>query len=306
MATKRDYYEILGINKSATDAEIKSAYRKLARAHHPDVDKTTGAAERFKEISEAYQVLSEPEKRKTYDQFGRSAFEPGAGAYGGANPFAGGGNPFGGFKTYSWSSKGGGPSQGFDFGGFADPFDLFEQIFGGFGGGQGFGQGFRPQPSYQMEISFDEAIHGADKEIQFQDERGKIKRITIKVPAGVDNGTRIRFGEIEIVFRVKKNPDFIREGSDIFSEINVSVPDLVLGDIVEVKTIWGKVKLKIPAGTEPGSLIKIRDQGAPSLRGGKGDHYVRVRLEVPKKITSEEKNLYEKLANLKGKKKTWF
>ena len=309
MATKKDYYEILGVSKSASEAELKSAYRKLARSHHPDIDKSAGAAEKFKEISEAYQVLSDPGKRKTYDQFGHDAFTPGQGFPGGAQ----GGNPFGGgFKTYSYSSSGGNPFQGFE-----DPFDLFEQIFGGGNPFSGFGgQAYRRSPTYQLEISFEEAIHGTSKEVQIPGENGRGKRMNLKVPAGVDNGTRMRFEGLDIVFRVGRNKEFLREGSDIFSEIDLTVPQIVLGDIVEVNTVWGKVNLKIPAGTEPGSLIRIKDKGAPNLQragsprsaggAGKGDHYVRVKLEVPKKLSAEEKNLYEKLLSLKSKKKSWF
>lgn len=304
MATKRDYYEILGVTKSASDAEIKSAYRKLARSHHPDIDKSTGAAEKFKEISEAYQVLSDAGKRKTYDQFGAEAFAPGGGASGG-NPFAGGGNPFGGgFKSYSYSSAGGNPFEGFE-----DPFDLFEQIFGGGNPFSGFGggQAYRRTPTYQLDLSFDEAIHGTTKEVQIPDESGRGRKMTIKVPAGVDNETRMRFEGIDLIFRVKRHPTFLREGSDIFSEVSLSIPQLVLGDVVEVETAWGKVNLKIPAGTESGSLIRIKDKGVVNLRrAGKGDHYVRVKLEVPKKLSAEEKNLYEKLLSLKSHKKGWF
>jgi DnaJ-class molecular chaperone len=140
---KKDFYTTLGVSKNATEAEIKTAYRRLARQHHPDVDKSEGSAEKFKEISEAYQILSDPNKRRTYDQFGSQAFEPGAGPAGG-NPFAGAqGNPFGGF-SYSWSSSSGQP--------FVDPFDLFEQIFGG-GFAQEFAQGFRRRQTYQMDLS---------------------------------------------------------------------------------------------------------------------------------------------------------
>lgn len=303
MATKRDYYEVLGVPKTASDAEVKSAYRKLARQHHPDIDKSPGAAERFKEISEAYQVLSNAEKRKAYDQFGHAPFEPGGGF--GA---AGAGNPFGGFRSYTYS--GGGPQVDFDFGGFADPFDLFEQIFGmgGFGGaGNPFGQSYRRNPTYQMEISFDEAVTGVTKDVEIVDTQGKRKRMSIKVPAGVDNGTRMRFEGVDIVFRVGRHPEFLREGADIFSEITLVIPQIVLGNVVEVSTVHGKVNLKIPAGTEPGSLIRIKGKGMPKLRGtGNGDHYVRVKLQVPQKLFKEEKELYEKLASLSSKKKGWF
>lgn len=309
---KRDYYEILGLKKGASADEIKSAYRKLARQHHPDIDKSAGATERFKEISEGYQVLSDPQKKQTYDQFGHAAFTPGGGG-GQGNPF-GAGNPFGG-RSYSWSSNQGGPKVEFDVGGFEDPFDLFEQIFGNMGGGSPFGGaspfgGFTRRPSYQMELMFDEAIHGVEKDVEIENRnaQGRVERkhLKIKVPAGVDNGTRMRFGDFDIVFHVARNSEFTREGADIFSEINVTVPQLVLGDLFEVNTVQGKVKVKVPPGTQPGSLVKLKGKGAPNIRGGHGDHYVRVNLQVPQSLSKEEKKLYEDLKDLSKKKKGWF
>ena len=298
MATKHDYYEILGISKGASDAEIKSAYRKLARKHHPDIDKSVGAAEKFKEISEAYQVLSDPQKKGAYDQFGHSAFDRSAG-FGAGEPFGGGG-----WKTYTWSG-GAGPNIQFDFGGFEDPFELFEQIFGG---GSPFGSAFRRRPTYSMDLKFDEAIHGVTKEIEVE-----TRRMKIKVPAGVDNGTRIRFGEIDIIFHVSRHPEFIREGADIFSEITVSIPQLVLGDTFEVNTVGGKVKVRVPPGTQPGSLVRLKGKGIVYLGGSThGDHYVRVNLEVPQNPSRQEKQLYEELYNLgnpsrgEARKKGWF
>ncbi len=317
--TKRDYYEILGVTKGASDADIKSAYRKLARKHHPDVDKTTGATERFKEIGEAYQVLSDPQKKQAYDQFGHAAFDRAAG-FGGGGAGAGGFNPFGGaggWQTYNWSSGGSGgagPNIQFDFGGFEDPFELFEQIFGSGGAGP-FGQSFRRRPTYQLSISFDEAVHGVTKEVEIESRNteGRLvrKRMKIKVPAGVDNGTKIRFGPsadgLDIIFNVGRNPQFLREGADIFSEITVNIPQLVLGDIFEVTTAQGKVKVRVPPGTQPGSLVKLKGKGAPRLGGsGFGDHYVRVNLDVPKNPSKQEKQLYEELKNLSSKKKSWF
>jgi DnaJ-class molecular chaperone len=305
---KKDFYEILGVSKSSSDAEIKTAYRKLAMKHHPDVDKSEGSDARFKEISEAYQVLSDPGKRKTYDQFGSAAFEPGN-AYSRGNPGAGG--PFGnsGF-SYSWSSNGGQNPFGE---GFADPFDLFEQIFGGGGFGDMFSQNFRRRQTYQLDLSFDEAVKGVTKEVEIErieGNRGEKRireRLKIKVPAGVDNGTRMRFGDVDIVFRVKNNPDFQRDGNDIFSDVTLSVPQAVLGDVIEVKTVTGKVKLKVPPGTQSGSLIRIKGKGILNLRGVAGDHFVRVKIQIPEHPSQEEKKLYEQLGNLKGsKKKNWF
>jgi len=295
---KKDYYEILGVSKSATEAEIKSAYRKLARQHHPDIDKSAGAGERFKEISEAYQILSDPQKKSSYDQFGH---------VGSSSPFGGSGNPFGG-QQYSWSSSGGNPNIQFDFGGFEDPFELFEQIFGG---GSPFGSAFRRHPTYQLNLSFDEAVNGVTKEVEIEsrNSQGRLvrKRMKIKVPPGVDNGTKMRFEEIDIVFNVSRNPEFLREGADIFSEITVTIPQLVLGDVFEVETVQGKVKVKVPHGTQPGSLVKLKGKGVTKLGGaGQGDHYVRVNLEVPKNPSKQEKQLYEELYNLQGKKKSWF
>ena len=247
---------------------------------------------------------------------GHAAFDRGAGM-GGGNPFEGGfnpfggaqggGNPFGGF-SYSWSSQGGqGGQPGFDF---EDPFDLFNQIFG-MGGGSPFGAGVRRRPTYSLSITFDEAIKGVEKdiEVEIRDDKGKTerKRLRIKVPSGVDDGTRMRFNDIDIIFRVSKSDQFLREGADIFTDASLAIPQIVLGDTIEIRTVSGAVKVKVPAATQPGSLIRIKGKGVANLRGGFGDHYVRVRLDIPKTLSAEEKRLYEQLATIKSsRKKGWF
>lgn len=313
MAAKKDFYEVLGVSKNATEAEIKSAYRKMARQHHPDVDKSPGAADKFKEISEAYQVISDPAKRKNYDQFGHAAFEQGNPFGGGAGPGAGGFNPFGnGGFSYSWSTGEGQGPQGNPFGGggFSDPFDLFEQIFGG-GLGSDFARGFRRRQTFRMELTFDEAVHGTQKTVEIErvegnDNKRIREKMNIKIPAGVDEGTRMRFGDVDIVFHIRDSNEFQREGSDIYTEATLAVPEVVLGTTIDVKTIHGKVKVKIPAGTQSGTLVKIKDKGVFSLKGKPGDHYVRVKVQIPTKLTAEEKNLYEQLLTNKDKKKGWF
>jgi DnaJ-class molecular chaperone len=290
MASEKDYYQILGVPKTATLDEIKKAYRKLALEYHPDRNKTKEAADKFKEVTKAYEVLSNAEKRKTYDQFGHAAFEQGAGQgpFGGSQggPFGGGqrGGQYGPF-TYTYSSGGGGAD--FDFGGFSDPFDIFEQFFGG---GSPFGSRSR-RPAYSLRISFDEAVHGAEKQVNIN---GKTQKI--KIPAGVDRGSRMRFGEYDVVFDVTPDPKFAREGYDIVSEKEISFPKAALGGEISVPTIDGEIKIRIPAGTQPETLIRLAGRGVQKIQGsGRGNHYVKIRVTIPKKLTKEQKDLLEKL-----------
>ena len=169
----------------------------------------------------------------------------------------------------------------------------------------------RRRPTYSLAISFEEAIKGTQKdiEVEIKTEKSKTerKRLRIKVPAGVDNGTRMRFDDIDIVFKVSKSDKFLREGSDIFTDTTLAIPQIVLGDTLEIETITGTVKVKIPPGTQPNSLVRIKGKGVDNMRGGFGDHYVRVRLDVPKSVSGEEKQLYEQLNALRSKKKKgWF
>lgn len=279
MAEKRDYYQILGISKNASPDEIKKAYRNLARKHHPDVDKSPDAEKKFKEINEAYQILSDPQKKTTYDQFGHSAFEPQAGGFPGAGQ--------GGFRTYTWTGNSG--DFGFDFGGFADPFDIFEMVFGQ---KSPFGRQARLS-RYVLNLSFMEAAHGIEKEIEIEGKRQKIK-----IPAGVDDGSEIRFSSFVIVCQVSYSSKFKRRGYDIISEEEISFSQAALGTVKNIETIDGNVKIRIPSGTQPGTQIRLRAQGIQKISGhGKGDHYVIIRIHVPSRLSSQQKRLLEEFEN---------
>ena len=289
-----DYYKVLGVSKSATAEEIKKAYRKLALQYHPDRNKTKEAADKFKEVNRAYEVLSDSQKRQTYDQFGAAAFEQG-GMGGAGGPFGGG---FGGYQqgpfTYTYSSQGG----GFDFGGFSDPFEIFEQFFGG---GNPFGGRTQRRPAYSLAIDFNDAVHGATKKVTIE---GKQK--TIQIPAGVDDGSRIRFDTYDIIIAVRPDGKFRREGYDIVIEKEISFSQAALGDQIEVDTIDGPVKIKIPSGTQPETLIRLKGRGVKYVRGsGKGDEYVRIKVTVPKNLTSKQKELLKEFDSSK-KKSGWF
>src|SRR3989338_6526111 len=284
---KTDYYQVLSVSKNATDAEIKSAYRQKARKHHPDVDKSPDAEKKFKEINEAYQVLSDPQKKSAYDQFGHGAFEQGGGGFGGAGS-GHGGNPFGGgFRTYTWSSSGGQGGQ--DFGGFADPFDIFEAFFGG---QSPFGRQAR-LPRYVINLDFMEAVLGTQKTIEIEGNRQKIK-----IPAGVDDGSEIKFSNYIIVCQVSTHSKFKRRGYDIVSEQEISFSKAALGIVEEINTIDGSVKIKIPSGTQPGTQIRLRGKGIKHVSSNQhGDHYVIIRIYVPSKLSREQKKLLEELEN---------
>lgn len=274
MATKQDYYQILGVPKNATAEEIKKAYRVLARKHHPDVDKSPGAEQKFKELNEAYQVLSDSQKKGAYDQFGHAAFEPGTGGFG-ASP--------GGFRTYTWSSG----DSNFDFGGFADPFDIFEMVFGQ---KSPFGRQAR-LPRYIINLDFMEAVNGTHKEVEVE---GKIQKI--KIPAGCDDGSEIRFSNFVLVCQVAPHPKFRRRGYDIISEHEVSFSKVALGTVEHIETIDGPIKIRIPAGTQPGTQIRLRGKGVRHVSGhGRGDHYVIIRIHVPTKINHHQKDLLQEL-----------
>lgn len=356
---KRDYYEVLGITKDADENDIKKAYRKLAHQYHPDVNKEDpNAADKFKEATEAYQVLSDPEKRAQYDQMGHAAFE----------------------------QQGFDPGQGFDFSNFGGLDDILEMMFGGgFGGRRSRSRG--PERgsdiSYQMEVEFSDAVfgrevqldlprtepcdacHGTGAEpgstaktcpnchgsgqVQFAQNtpfgrimtarpcercggtgtyiekpcrecggRGTVRRsrkVTIKVPAGVGDGTRLRLtgegeaglrggppGDLFVFIRVRPHRRYLREGQDLICEETISVPRAALGGTVQVETLDGdKQDLHVPAGTQSGTVLRIKGRGVPRLGGThRGDLLVRVSVEIPKRLSAKQRDLLKALAETMG------
>lgn len=294
MANK-DPYEALGVSKSATAQEIKKAYRKLSKQYHPDINKDAGADAKFKEISEAYEILSDDQKKAQYDQFGHT--DPNAGFGGGG--FGGGGAGFGG-------------------GGFED---IFESFFGG---------GRRRDPNapragqdmqYTMRLKFREAIFGKEVEISYRREEinektkereVKVKKLKLKVPAGVDDGQQMRVsnqgaagynggpnGDLYVVFDVIPDEFFERHGDDIYAEVPITFTQAALGAEIEVPTLHGNVRLKIPEGTQNGTNFRLRGKGAPRLqRSGHGDQHIQVRVVVPQKLTDAQRKAIKELAKV--------
>lgn len=278
-----DFYEVLGVSKSASDAEIKSAYRKLALKWHPDRNKTAEAADKFKEINKAFEVLSDPKKKQAYDQYGHDAFQrsgAGSASYGQQQ------GPF----SYTYTNFGGenSPFEGVDFGGFSDPFEIFEQFFGfqsPFAGG-----GRRQQRSvYAVELSFEEAVKGTEKQTVI-----KGKPHTIKIPAGVDNGMSIRFKDFDVQVKVRPSSTFRRDGQDIYIDKDISYRQATLGDVIRVATIEGSVQLKVRPGTRSGTMVRLKGEGIVyphSTR--KGDAYVIYRIAVPERVSAKARKLLE-------------
>jgi molecular chaperone DnaJ len=352
--SKRDYYEVLGVEQGASKDEIKKAYRKLSKKYHPDINKEADANEKFKEISEAYEVLSDEQKRAQYDRFGHT--DPNQG-FGGGGDFGGG---FGGFE------------------------DIFNTFFGG-GGGR------RRDPNapragadlqYTMSVTFEEAVFGKETDIEIPKEEecdtchgsgakpgtkpetckhcqgsgqlnveqntpfgrivnrrvchhchgtgkfikekcntcggnGKVqkrRKIHVKIPAGIDEGQQLRVsgqgepgvnggppGDLYVVFHVRPHEFFERDGDDIYCEMPITFVQSALGDEIEVPTLHGKVKLKVPAGTQTGTKFRLRGKGVPNVRGyGTGDQHIRVKVVTPTKLTDKQKELLREFADITG------
>jgi len=351
---KRDYYEVLGVARSASDDELKKAYRRLAVQCHPDRNPgDKHAEERFKEANEAYQVLSDPEKRAQYDRFGHAAFQ---------GPQAGGG--FGGFDF----------SQGFE--------DVFSDIFGDFfGTGRGRARSRTRRGDdlrYDLEIEFEEAARGTEKTVkiarlalceackgtrsrdgsgsrtcpncrgtgQVRTQQGffsisttcgscrgegsiisdpcpkcqgqgrvrKLQALSVRIPPGVDNGSRLKLrgegeagfasgaaGDLYVVIHVREHPMFTRQDNEVVVEVPVSFPQAALGVEIDVPTLDGKVKLKLPAGTQSGKVFRLKGKGFVDLHGyGRGDELVRVVVETPRRLSARQRELLEEFAKVSG------
>ena len=284
---KPDFYEVLGVKKGASKEEIKSAYRKMAMANHPDRNKAPDAEEKFKEINEAYEVLSNDQKKSAYDQYGHAAFDPSSGGFGGTTHTSQNG-PF----TYTWQGgQGGNPfgGQEFDFGGFSNPFDIFEQFFGG---NVNAGSQRRQMPTYKIQISFLDAANGCEKEVDIDG-----RRKSIKIPAGVDDGQRIRFNDFILYIDVQPDKFFKRDGNDVYVNVDISFADAALGTDIEVPTLKEPLKVRVKPGTQPNTLIRLRGQGVRDVNGyGVGDLYIRLLVTVPSKLSAKQKELIRELA----------
>src|SRR5213594_1382381 len=313
----RDYYETLGVSKTATDDEIRSAFRKLARKYHPDVAKDKKAAEeKFKEINEAYEVLGDPEKRKKYDQLGADCNRPG-----GFQPPRGweweGQQPGGGF--HQWGGDGGGVQFEFGGTGFSDFFEAFfgggrgRSAFGGFGGREATAERGADVEA-DILVTLEEALHGSTRTVSLRRAgSNKVENYQVKIPRGVHEGQRIRLrgqgeagvrggksGDLFLRVRLARHPDFTVEGSDLIHEVKIEPWRAVLGSELVVPTLEGNVRLKIPPGTQGGQRFRLRERGLPGVSGKRGNLFVVVQINVPKKLTERERALWSELAKFHG------
>ena len=306
-ADRRDFYEILGVPRTATQDEIQQAYRKLARQHHPDVNKDPGAEDRFKEISEAYDVLSDPQIRRRYDAFGPGfrqvpedvdpeAFQrsqAGAGTAGAGQARGPGGA--GGF----------GAGPGDDLGGIN-----IEDLLGGIFGGRGFGPIPGADTEAELELTVEEAFQGGQRSVTLDGPDGR-RTLDVRIPAGVTNGQRIRLagqggrgsegarnGDLYFVVQIAPHPRYRVDGRDLYVDLPLAPWEAALGTTAAVETPRGEMKVKVPSGTSTGKRLRLRHHGLPHPRGSAGHLYAEVRIMVPAKLTDEERRLFEQLAEV--------
>jgi curved DNA-binding protein len=292
----RDYYEVLGVSRDASNEEIRRAYRRLAREFHPDVNKDPGAEDRFKEIAEAYEVLRDPEKRERYDRLGPD-WRAGEDVSGAAD--FGDFRPGGGFEDIRVE---------FGDGHFSD---FFEGLFGarrrpGGRGAAGFSVRGADREA-ELELSLEEAAHGGPRRVAFADGR----EYDVNVPPGVHEGQSIRLagegspgvgggpsGDLYLRVRLRPHPRFRLDGDDLHTELAVTPWEAALGATVEIRTLDGRAQVKVPAGSSCGRRLRLRGEGFPSGRGGRGDLYAEVRIMVPRKLSDDERKAFERLAEV--------
>lgn len=280
----QNYYDILGVSKNAGLDKIKSAYRRQALQWHPDRNKSAEAAEKFKAVNQAYEVLSDSKKKSLYDQVGHEAFT----RQGFGRPSGGPSGYQSGPFTYTYTSSEGSPFEGFDFGGFSDPLEIFEQFFGF--GGRSSGRSRQRRPTYQIAISFTDAVHGVTKEVTIE---GKQK--TIKIPAGIDNGMRVRFADFDLYVSVASDTRFKREGQDVYLEMPIMITTAILGGVVAVPSVDnGSTQVKVRPGTQSGTTIRLGGKGIVYPNSSRrGDQYVVFTVQIPERITSRQRKLLE-------------
>ncbi len=302
----KDYYEVLGVPRNSTAAAIKKAYRKLAREFHPDVNRAPGAQERFQEISEAYEVLGDSEKRKRYDELGANWKQ--------GQEFS----PPHGWQDVHFEFGGRTAGQGFSFsgGGFSD---FFESIFGDMMGGPrtGFHSseafGARPQrrthDEVELKLTLEEAYRGGKKRISvYAADKAGSKTYDLSIKPGTRDGARLRLrnqgqnGDLLIRISIAPHGQFSVDGADLWTEIQLAPHQAVLGDQVELKLIGGRANLRIPPGTQPGRKFRLTGKGLKKPGGGRGDIYAVVKIMIPRNPTAEEKRCYEELAGISKKK----
>lgn len=335
---KRDYYDVLGISRGADEKEVKKAYRKLAKKYHPDTNPGNKQAEqKFKEITEAYNVLSDSEKKKLYDQYGFAAFEDGG------NPYQNGSSNYG-YRS-SYGSGNGGTYREFHFNG-DDMGDMFGDIFGdmfhhssggtadafggsgfgrtggfgngGFGSTGGFGEHFRQKGTdaqVNIDISFEEAAFGCDKRMRFQDSNGNIQTIETHIPAGIEEGKSIRLkgkgnegvgggpaGDLFLKVHILPKKNYERKGMDVYVTTEIPFTTAALGGEAVVQTLDGRVSLKIPEGTQSGSRIRLKNKGIVSVKNPsqRGDLYVVIQIQVPKNLTPQARQKLQEYELLSG------